>query len=111
MTLRPIPSRLALVDADDAFNGNTSNAGEALANLIGEIDAIEMHLTNEFLDDWYHLLQQRAACADHWGQRQDEQPDAASHIPAASVRLEAEEPFSYRLWIEAIRAGRTCQRI
>jgi hypothetical protein len=85
--------------------------GEALANLIlGKVDAVEFdHATwpgTEWPLEWYGLLDCgiRVPLAGSSGKRSNAIPLGAVRTYA---RLSPGEEFTYRAWIEAIRAGRT----
>jgi hypothetical protein len=85
--------------------------GEALANVIlGEVDACEVNRFSDnlplVLDDWYGLLDQgfRLPLVGASAKENNSVPLGAMRTYA---RLTPGEPFSYRAWIEAVRAGRT----
>lgn len=84
--------------------------GEPLANLVlGHVDAFELHLDDDgssTLGDWWHLLD-AGLSVPIVGSSGKLRSDQVLGSLRTYAQLAAGEAFSYRSWIEAVRAGRT----
>jgi hypothetical protein len=97
-----------LRNADDP---NDSFSGETLADLLlGKIDAIEMHWLdgerNSLTDEWYRLLNCGLKVPIVGGSGKNHNLGALGTV-RTYARLQGGEEFTYKNWIEAVRAGQT----
>jgi hypothetical protein len=96
----------------DGEEPDGAGQGEALADLVlGKIDALEVSriesMVPEAVGRWYHLLG-----AGFRVPLVGASAKTSNATPLGSIRtyaqLPKETPFTYKAWIESIRAGRSC---
>lgn len=82
--------------------------GEAFAQFVlGKVDALELPLlTAGLLRDWYTMLDANLRVPLASGSAKAGPIDPLG-LPRTYARLKEGEAFSYKAWIEAVRAGRT----